>query len=95
MKVSFPSAPGMYPKSRAARAEAAKGGFAAGKTDVAEFSRGSGAALDKSLLGAKASIQSEIYAPTSASRIAEIKQAVKDGSYHVPTRDIVNALLND
>lgn len=95
MKVDFNAGPSLYRKTQATRAEAAKGGFAAGKTDVAEFSRGTSATLDKSLVGAKASIQSEVYAPTNSARLAEIKQAIKDGSYHVSTEEIVNALLGD
>lgn len=95
MKVDFPSSLNMYRASAQAGVKEDKKSSEAARRDVAEFSRGSAAGVDKTLLGAKASIQSEVYAPTGAARVAELKAAVRDGSYHVPTEDIVAAILND
>lgn len=94
MKVNFSSNLNLYAKNQAERSKSVKGGFASGKTDVAEFTHGT-STLDKALSGTKASIMSDVYAPTSEARIAELKQAVKDGSYHVSTDDIVKALLGE
>lgn len=93
MKVDFPSNVNLYRTGQQAGMKEEKKAVPA-RTDVAEFSRGSGAGLDKALVGTKASIQSEIYVPTGSARIAELKAAVRDGSYHVPTDDIVKAIID-
>jgi len=95
MKVNFPSGMNLYAKLQAERATSVKGGFSAGKTDKVEFSRGSASTLDKSLLSVKNSIQNEIYSATPAERLEQLKQAIKSGTYHVPTDDLVNAILDE
>ena len=95
MKVNFPSRMNLYAKMQAERATSVKGGLPSGKTDVAEFSRGAVANLDKSLLGAKNSIQNELYAPASAERLDQLKLAIKSGKYHISTDDMVKALLDE
>ncbi len=95
MKVNFPSRMNLYARMQAERATSVKGGFSSGKTDVAEFSRGSVANLDKNLLGVKNSIQNELYTSASAERLDQLKQAIKAGKYHISTDDMVKALLDE
>jgi len=94
MKVDFTSNAGFYPGKKLAGAgrEDTKAP-AARKTDVAEFSRGSCAALDKTLLNAKAAIQSGVSAGVSAARLEELKQSIKSGTYQVHSIDIADAIL--
>jgi anti-sigma28 factor (negative regulator of flagellin synthesis) len=95
MKVNFPSRMNLYAKMQAERAANVKGGLSSGKTDVAEFSRGSASSLDKNLLGVKHSIQNDIYSATSPQRLEQLKQAIKTGKYHIPTDDMIKALLDE
>ena len=94
MKINASNNMGLYPKREpiAANREAKPARMA--QADVAEFSRGSVASLDKSLMGAKASIQSAVASPPDPARMEAIAQRIADGSYHVSTDELVRALLD-
>ena len=92
MKVDFSARLTPYQKNSPGNAKTQSAKQEA-KTDIAEFSRGHTAMSDKRLIGLKSSLQADLYAPASADRLAELKQRVKDGSYMVPTRVLVDAIL--
>lgn len=78
----------------------AKGGPAgesnkATETDVSEISRGNTAIADKGFAALKSRMQSDINLPTSAERIEELRAAIKNGSYHIPTEALVDSILSE
>lgn len=95
MKVNFSANLGLYRGSQPGGLRETKSSLKSGKTDVADFSRGSGAVLDKSLLTVKSAIQNEVYAPAGNARLSQLKASIKDGSYHVSTDDLVKAFLDE
>lgn len=96
MKVNFSSNMGVYRKHGPTNVPSS-GKPALSKAevaDVAQFSHSGSVALDKSLLGAKASIQSAAAASADAGRVSALKQSVREGAYHVSTDDLVKAILD-
>lgn len=65
------------------------------ETDVSEISRGSTAIADKGFTALKSKLQSDINLPASAERIEQLRTAVKNGSYHIPTEAIVDSILSE
>ncbi len=66
---------------------------ASGSEDVSELRRGSTAIDDKSFSSVKARLQSEINAPASSERLEALRTSIKNGTYHVPTSALVDAIL--
>ena len=60
---------------------------------VAEFSRGAAPGPQSALLGGKASVQNALCEPTCEVRLAELAQSIREGSYHIPTDRLVQAIL--
>lgn len=75
--------------------ESAAAGESKNASDVAEFSRGSTAIADKSLVALKSSIQRDIGQPASAERIDQLRTDVKNGTYRVPTEALVDSILGE
>lgn len=96
MKVDFSSNMGLYRKRGPSGAPKTgdQAAFKAELADVAEFSRGGAATLDKSLVTAKASIQSAAAAPADPARVDALKQSVREGAYYVSTDDLIKAILD-
>lgn len=65
------------------------------KTDVMDIARGESTITDKKLLSLKAGIHSHVSAATGSARIDALKESVKNGSYHIPTEDLANAILDN
>jgi len=93
MKINLNSSMNVYQKREPTVTERGPGATR-GSLDRAEFSRGGAAALDRPLMGAKASIQSAVNAPATPARLEELRQSVRDGSYHVSNEELVRAFLN-
>ena len=94
MKVDFFSSSNVYPKREPVGVGRSNSSGRNNFTDVAEFSRGGAPVLDRSLVGAKVSIQNGVSSPTDAGRLQNLQQSVKDGSYHVNTDELVRAFLS-
>ena len=62
------------------------------KKDVIDFAHGT-TVTDKAMIGTKAGIQNYLAAPASTERIDALRQGVKDGTYHIETNDLVDAIL--
>ena len=66
------------------------------KVDSAEISSGhSGTFEDKRLMVAKSAILYDVSVGSSPGRIAELKAAVENGSYKVPTNDLAETILKE
>ncbi|MCL2579652.1 MAG: hypothetical protein FWE32_06430 [Oscillospiraceae bacterium] len=85
---------GLYPKREPVSGGRESKPVRAHQTDVAQFSRGSVASLEKALMGAKASIQSAVAAPPDPARLEALTQRLNEGSYHVGTDELVRAFLD-
>ena len=98
MKVDIQANWGIY-KSKAAQvsvsgAAGSKESFAA-KTDLDSITRGSTHLPDKHMLALKSSVQSYVSAPAGSERIEALRKLVHEGTYRIPTEDVVNSLLLD
>ncbi len=49
--------------------------------------------LCKSFGTLKARLQNEINAPASPERLEKLRASIKNGTYHIPTQDLVDAIL--
>lgn len=98
MKIDVTNGYGVFRKKIDAEKPAVKnagGGESKKTSDVAEFSRGSTAIADKSLVTLKSSIQRDISQPASSERIEQLRAAVKNGTYRISTEAIVDSILGD
>ena len=93
MKIDFSQGLGFYSNIKPGGHYKDTRPHTAGKTDVAEFSRGTHSALDKALLSAKTAIQGGVGANAHTERLEALRQNIKNGDYHVPSREIVAAIL--
>jgi len=94
MKVDFTSGMNIYKRQGSASAGRDSRAEQTGAACVSELSRGGASGLDKSLLGARVSIQNSLGTQTSQARLDELAQSIRDGSYHVSTDDLVRAILD-
>lgn len=65
------------------------------RTDRNAIVRGSTSLGDRQMLTLKSSVQDYVSAPAEQDRIGAIRAQVQDGSYHIPTSDLVNAIILD
>lgn len=64
------------------------------KVDSAEISSSHSASFDdKRLMVAKSSILYDVSVGSSPNKVAELKEAVENGSYKVPTNDLTETIL--
>jgi anti-sigma28 factor (negative regulator of flagellin synthesis) len=63
--------------------------------DVADFAHGSTAISDKAFVSLKAAIQRDINTPASPERLAELRAAIKSGTYQIPTEALVDSILGE
>jgi len=91
--VDMHSRSNVYRKTTAEQAEPKAGKApASSKQDVIGFAHGA-TVTDKAMIGTKAGIQNYLAAPAPAERLEVLRQGVKDGTYHVETNDLVDAIL--
>jgi anti-sigma28 factor (negative regulator of flagellin synthesis) len=67
----------------------------AGRTDQNAIARGQTTMPDRQMLLLKSSVQDYVSAPADPARLEEIREGVQNGGYHVPTDQIVDAILDD
>jgi anti-sigma28 factor (negative regulator of flagellin synthesis) len=68
---------------------------AAGRTDQNAIARGQTTMPDRQMRLLKSSVQDYVAAPADPARLEEIHEGVQSGAYHVPTNEIVDAILDD
>lgn len=99
MKIELNGGYNIYRKNvsgdKSVKGEAAGEIKKAADTDVLEISRGNTAIADKGFAALKSRLQSDINLPASADRIEELRAAVKNGSYHIPTEVLVDSILSE
>lgn len=101
MKIEINGGYGVYNKKVAkentkvagASAEASK--KTAESSDVVDISRGNTTIADKSFMALKANLQREINQPASSERIEQLRAAIKNGSYRIPTETLIDSILGD
>lgn len=93
MKIDFSANLNVYRKNTAGAHKTTRGETAQPKTDVAAFSRCSGAPPDKALSALKNSIISDVARGADSARLQELSRRVKDGTYAAPTDELVDAML--
>lgn len=99
MKIEIAGGYNVYRKNvsgeKAAKSTSSGESKKAAETDVSEITRGSTSLADAGLTTLKSKLQSEINLPASADRIEQIRQAIKDGSYRIPTETLVDSILSE
>lgn len=61
--------------------------------DVVEISRGNTAIADKGLLTLKSNLQHGVSEPAAQERLEQLRESVRNGTYRVPTEDLVDSML--
>ncbi len=102
MRISFlnkyiqPIKPEAVAEQSKAAAVENKGIISKNKVDSAEISSShTGSFDDKRLMVAKSSILYDVSVGSSPSRIAELKAAIENGTYEVPTNDLAETILKE
>lgn len=75
------------------KSASADSGKKAASADVVEISRGNTAIADKSLLTLKSSLQRDVSQPATAERMEQLRSSVKNGTYRIPTEDLVDSMI--
>jgi anti-sigma28 factor (negative regulator of flagellin synthesis) len=65
------------------------------KTDTCEFSHGvsTAAVIDKTLAGVKSAAINAVNAATDPARLDAIRKSLREGTYHIPTSELVKSIL--
>lgn len=98
MKINIQPSYGVY-KNRAQESGGMSGVHgvisASRHTDRNSITRGTTTVSDRQLLLMKSSVQDYISAPADRSRLDGIRDSIHNGTYHIPTGELVDAILAD
>jgi anti-sigma28 factor (negative regulator of flagellin synthesis) len=98
MKINFQTSYGVFKNRKTENGASATGHASASgaeRMDMDSITRGQTTMSDRQMLVLKSSVQSYVSAPAERSRLEEIRESVQNGSYHIPTDKLVDAILSD
>jgi anti-sigma28 factor (negative regulator of flagellin synthesis) len=98
MKINIQTNYGLFKNRKTESGISAPGQTSAPGTvhmDRDSITRGNTTIPDRQMLLLKSSVQSYVSAPADRARLDSIRESIQGGTYHIPTDQLVGAILED